>query len=312
MSAEGDFAMDRNARAAVLASFAADSLALGVHWIYDAQRIATAFGRVETFLKPAEGSHHSTKDRGEFTHYGDQTLVLLESVAASGGFELKDFSERWQRLFENYTGYLDGATKGTLGNIARGMGPGDAGSASDDLAGAARIAPLLYRYQDDPDTLVRAARAQTAMTHTDPLTVDAGEFFARVGWKILQGASPVAALGEVAGEGFADAAMARWVQEGLESRHTDSGEAIGRFGQTCHTPEAFPGVIHLIAKYEGDLREALVQAVMAGGDSAARGMIVGMVLGAYLGEEALPGEWVSNLKRGRDIEALLDRFPQRG
>jgi ADP-ribosylglycohydrolase len=68
-------------------------------------------------------------------------------------------------------------------------------------------------------------------------------------------------------------------------------------------------VVHLIAKYENDLREALIQSVMAGGDSAARGMIVGMVLGAHLGPESLPLELVSQLAVKEKIEALLDRIP---
>ncbi|MDH3950637.1 MAG: ADP-ribosylglycohydrolase family protein, partial [Deltaproteobacteria bacterium] len=91
--------MQDNARAMVLASFAADSLALGVHWIYDASKIANEYGRVETFIKPKEDSYHPTKDKGEFTHYGDQQLVLLESVAVKNGFDLNDFSERWQEFF---------------------------------------------------------------------------------------------------------------------------------------------------------------------------------------------------------------------
>ena len=66
--------------------------------------------------------------------------------------------------------------------------------------------------------------------------------------------------------------------------------------------------MHLIAKYEEDLEEALVQTVMAGGDSAARGMIVGMVLGAYLGADGLPGRWVSELAKGPQIEALLEQI----
>jgi ADP-ribosylglycohydrolase len=68
-------------------------------------------------------------------------------------------------------------------------------------------------------------------------------------------------------------------------------------------------VIHLIAKYENDLKEALIQSVMAGGDSAARGMIVGMVLGAYLGPESLPQEWVTQLRKEGEILKLLDKVP---
>jgi ADP-ribosylglycohydrolase len=68
-------------------------------------------------------------------------------------------------------------------------------------------------------------------------------------------------------------------------------------------------VVHLIARYENDLKEALIQSVMAGGDNAARGMLVGMVLGAHHGPDCLPMEWVSELAMGKKIEALLDQIP---
>ncbi len=163
----------------VLASFMADSLSLGVHWIYDTEKIASEYGRVETFLKPKENSYHPTKDKGEFTHYGDQQLVLLESVAASNGFDLNDFSDRWQGFFQDYNGYFDAATKGTLRNFSKGKGPEASASPSDDLAD---------------------------------------------------------------------------------------------------------------------------------GDNAARGMAVGMILGAYLGENHLPEPWVSELKKGKDIQHLLSQI----
>jgi ADP-ribosylglycohydrolase len=54
--------------------------------------------------------------------------------------------------------------------------------------------------------------------------------------------------------------------------------------------------------------EAMIQAVMAGGDSAARAMIVGMVLAAHQGEEGLPVEWVEGLRRSREILDLLTRI----
>ena len=96
------------------------------------------------------------------------------------------------------------------------------------------------------------------------------------------------------------------MRAGVESKSKESVSTISRFGQSCHTEEAFPGVVHLIAKYENDLSEALIQSVMAGGDSAARGMMVGMVLGAHIGLESLPEEWLDSLKKKDRILTLLE------
>jgi len=308
ISQKGETVMPERGKALVVASFAGDSLALGVHWIYSAKRIAEEFGRVDVFLKPQPESYHPTKGKGEFTHYGDQTLVLLQSIAEKGTFDLKDFSRRWQSLFAGYTGYYDQATRDTLQNFSKGASPEESGSSSNDIAGAARIAPVVYCLRDNPDALAAAARAQTSMTHTDPLTVDSGEFFARTSYQVLQGRSPVDALSTVAGEYFADSACSSWVDAGMKSTSFDSVSAIREFGRSCHTPEAFPGIIHLIAKYENDLKEALVQAVTAGGDSAARAMIVGVVLGAHLGMSAIPPEWLVGLVYGDEIQRRIGQI----
>ena len=153
-----------------------------------------------------------------------------------------------------------------------------------------------------------AAREQTRMTHGDPLAVHSAEFFARVAWMTLNSTSPSEAIEEVRQNYYPDTIFAEWVQEGFASMDMETAAAIGSFGRTCHTPDAFPGVIHLIAKYEKDLKEALVQAVMAGGDNAARGMAVGMVLGAHLGLENFPEEWLTDLKKGEEIKSLLSQI----
>ena len=68
--------MGEKQKAMVFASLAADSLALGVHWIYNTNVIDKKFGRVETYLKPVRPTYHPTKVLGEFTHYGDQTMIF--------------------------------------------------------------------------------------------------------------------------------------------------------------------------------------------------------------------------------------------
>jgi ADP-ribosylglycohydrolase len=71
-----------------------------------------------------------------------------------------------------------------------------------------------------------------------------------------------------------------------------------------------PGVIHLIATYESDLETALVENVMAGGDSAARGLAAGMILGAHLGIKAIPLEWLGDMRAYDTImELLADERP---
>lgn len=300
--------MAHERKAMVLASFLGDSLALGAHWIYDVFEIKSRFGRVENLLKPAKDSYHPTKDAGEFTHYGDQTLVLLELVAERKGFDLGDFAVRWRQFFQDYKGYFDHATKGALANFASGKGPDESGSPSSDLAGASRIAPLVYVLADNAPDLAAAVRAQTRMTHNNEAVVQAAEFFARVAGMVLQGCSPTQALSEVCTEmAPAGGALADHVRRGLESAQQETEKVILELGQSCDQRGGIPSVVHLVARHETNLKEALVQNVMAGGDSAARGLLVGMLLGAHLGMQSIPPEWLASLKRRDHILDLLER-----
>ncbi|MEJ5365288.1 MAG: ADP-ribosylglycohydrolase family protein [Desulfosoma sp.] len=303
--------MDDKARGMLWAAFAADALALGAHWIYDPAMIRKRFGRVDHYLAPAPDSYHPGKAAGDFTHYGDQMLVLLESLAENGGrFHLSDFASRWRRLFTDYRGYVDKATKATLQRFAEGHGPETSGSSSTDLAGAGRAAPVLYAYRGEPEGCLTAARAQTAMTHNDPMVIEAAVYFSRVTLEVLSGKHPADALQSVLHEMPLPDSLVSWVRHGLESASMETEAAILDFGQSCAVDGAFPSVAHLIARYAEDLREGLIQNVMAGGDSAGRGLLVGMVLGAHHGFEALPLEWVEGLRAGEKIRCLADRIDQ--
>lgn len=301
--------MTDNRIAAVRAAFAADALALGAHWIYDPEQIRSTRGRAEQFAAPGPNSFHAGKKAGDFTHYGDQTKILLASLAETGKFDADDFGNRWRETMSAYDGYMDKATKSTLAGLEDGKRGPEAASGSTDLGGATRMAPLLLAHADDAETLAEAARKQTALTHGSEDAVNAAEFIARTVHAVLRGADPVSAMRETAERDvFQPTRLPDWLEAGLMAANQESESAIGHFGRACETVMVFPGAVQLIARYPGDLREALIQSVMAGGDSASRGMMVGMILGAKLGADAIPEAWIAGLNHREEIEANIRRL----
>lgn len=298
--------MKERVGAMILGSFVADALSLGVHWVYNTKVIDKKFGRVDSYLDPLT-SFHRGKKAGEQTHYGDQMRVLMESLKEDSGFELENFARRWNRFFDTYTGYFDRATKETRQHLVEGRSVKACGSVSDDLAGASRVAPLFQWYDHDVEHLVHSARAQTAFTHNHGDVVDAAEFFVRTAVRVLDGAAPLKAVEAVKAHHFKESAIAALVDEGIDSREMDTRQVIADFGQMCSVEAALPGTVHLIARYENDFEAALVENVMAGGDSAARGMLAAMILGAHHGLEAIPGRWLEGLTAKNHIDTLLGK-----
>jgi len=225
-------------RAMVLGSFVADALALGAHWVYNTNVIDKKFGRVESYHDPLT-SYHGGKTAGEHTHYGDQMLVLLESVEETSGFEVESFAKRWRLLFDTYQGYFDHATKDTLENLSEGKNMHSCGSESDDLAGASRIAPVCYAHYRDMDKLIQAVRLQTAFTHNNTTVIDAAEFFGRTVVKVLDGVTPLQAMDEVVKQNFKGKAIEKHVIDGLGSKKVETRLAISDFGQMCSIDSAF-------------------------------------------------------------------------
>lgn len=300
--------MDATSETMVLASLCGDALALAAHWEYDTDRLAARHGRVTGYGQPDPGHYHAGKMPGDQTHYGDQTLVLMASLAARQGFDLDDFASRWRALFSDYAGYVDAATRRTLETFAFGEGPRSSGSASTDLAGAARIAPLVHVYRRDPDRLLETVAAQTRMTHNTSLVLDAAAFFARTGLMVLDGAGPVAAMEEAARAAYPSAPVAAWLKKGLEASGEEGVAAVARLGQTCHVEEAFPSVVALVARNPEDLAACLSECVMAGGDSAARAMLCGLIVGARVGPRGLPAAWSGGLRARSMVEAFFRTF----
>ena len=289
----------------VLTSFAGDALALGSHWMYSQREIADKFGGFTGYSDPAT-PYHPGKQAGDFTHYGDQTMVLLRSIALHGRFNLASFANAWRAFWENpeTCSYRDGATNATLANLQGGMAPAQAASPSNDIAGAARIGPLFLLKWKASDDLIAAAREQTSFTHGDPAVVDASEFFARVTLAVQDGT----AIPEALRSAVSNTIQEDWLEAGLASSasSTPDSTATKAHGLTCHIPEAFPAVCHLLIRHPDDVIAALRANIEAGGDNAARGMIIGMIHGAKPDIRPLPEHWLTGLSAYSEIQQLIE------
>jgi ADP-ribosylglycohydrolase len=288
-------------------SFVADSLALAPHWIYEPTEIEERFGEVRDLLAPPADGYHGGKKRGDQTHYGDQALVLLESLDATGGiFKLEDFAQRWREFWRESKSYRDHATKDTLAHLEEGLLPGKAGSKSQELGGASRIAPLLVALRnEEPAVVIEAVRAQTALTHDTPEVIDAAEFISRVVLALIQGISVESALRTATTLPFRSLPLQDYFKRAEQVRDLPTNEAVDQLGQSCPLDKALPSVFLILLQHGNDFENALVRNVMAGGDSAARGMVLGILLGAAHGVRAIPERWVEHLSARPQIEKFF-------
>jgi ADP-ribosylglycohydrolase len=285
-------------------SFVADALSLGPHWVYDIDTLRAHYGSISGYTEPTVMPYHTGRKPGDFTHLGDQSLLLLESIRKRGGFDRDGWAADWLAFFETYDGYFDAATKQTTRHLKAGDPVETAGSDSTELAGAARIAPIAYHYWGKPDQMLAAARAQTDVTHHTTIIVEAAEFIVHTLSAIQDGLRPVFALRMAAGRPYSELPAQTWVEAGIAAAERNSTEAIGEFGRACDIRYSFPSVAQLVARYEDDFRGGLIANVEAGGDSAARGQMLGMILGAYNGFDAIPTEWIDGLTARGPIAAF--------
>lgn len=119
------------AKALVTGALTADAAAMGLHWIYDQDHIAKVAPEVPEFRSPDAANYqgvpafyaHPTRVAGDLSQYGEQLLVMLRALLATGGtYDAATYAATFQAHFGyggGYVGYIDHATRDTLDNIRR-------------------------------------------------------------------------------------------------------------------------------------------------------------------------------------------------
>ena len=273
-----------------LGALVADAYSLGAHWIYDDQQLASLDVDWQTLNDP-RAHWHPNRKAGQFTHYGDQLVLIYEYALAQKHFHLGGYMKKWFFHMRCYDGYMDTATNNTLDNM-RAHNALPCGFGSEDLSVAGRIAPLLHLSSDE-ETLLKNVDLFTRATHFTAVTRDCSRFCAQLLWRLWRGKRLDDAMAEILPT--ASDWMCSVVETAKAHLELAPGDAIRAFGRDCNARKGMPGAMYLLLRYKDDYRTAMIENAKAGGDSASRAMVAGMLMVAAYGVRIVPEEWINRL-----------------
>lgn len=296
--------MTRSARAeaALIGALTADAAAMGLHWLYDPERIASLAGPL-TFRTPDPADFEGAK--GVFVHHGRQGgdgsqygAQLRAAMQAPQSFARDAAQTAFMDAFGPggwWTGYIDKPTRGAVANLLAGR-TDPSGIEDDQLPALSRLAPLLAR----PGGAAEAEWIDAMqITNLGAAALDHGRVFAAALSAALDGADMAQALD--AGQNAASAPLAAALAA-ARTAAADPTDFAGEVGRHCHLPSAMP-VIWRIAASAPDFRAGAEANIRAGGDSCGRAIPLGALFGAAhgIGGRGVPPLWILRLSDGAPI-----------
>ncbi len=169
------------------------------------------------------------------------------------------------------------------------------------------MAPLFAAYDGTEAQAVAWARAMAGLTTSDRGVLAMVDFCASAIHHALAGLDLPTAMAR-SEKYLTDQTLKTRYASGLASVGGNSTAVINTFGAGCDAFAMFPGVVHLLAKYADQPREAAARAILAGGDNATRCSLVSTILAARHGLDFMPPAWYGAVRRKDHIEALLGKF----
>lgn len=300
--------------AAILGGLVADAASLGLHWLYDPNRIAEIEKESDiVFRQPHESDYanvsgffaHGSKSVGDSSGYGEVCLLMLKHFAKHDQFNHMLYQLEYRAYFGpggEYTGYVDSPTRFTIRTLlpldAKSF-PATSGADDDQMPALASIPVIVATHQGSLDALMKRVEEVVRITNHNDIAVSAAKCAASLLNGILIGKS----LNQAATEALplAEDNLRILLEQALALETFDSVAAANRFGSACHVSEGLPIIFH-IAKHAPNYETAIKANIRAGGDSCGRSIILGALVAAYSAAQnsinsGIPLPWLSRYRK---------------
>lgn len=324
-------------------SFIGDALAMPVHWYYTRERIPADYGNITGYLPPHNPHPDSMLWRSQyastgttddilhdqarwwggprdihyhqFLHAGENTLnvciaaLLAQSLIDCGRYDRDDFAHRYIDFMltpaSHGDTYVEACHRAFFQRYAQGLELEDCGIEDAHIGGLATLTPLILFHARDRDAMQQAVASHVELTHKGPVAAAAAAVFADLLYCSLQGEPMTEALRHAGPEGHPALA---WPYAEWAATRADEDVVGTQFSPACYLGDSLPATLYLAVKYAGDLRAGLLANVRLGGDNCHRGVVLGALLGAQCGLDAVPQQWVTGLYAHTRYRILLEQL----
>jgi len=243
------------------------------------------------------------------SQYGRGVLTLIRSLIEHDGFHHTDYARSLLETPEDEE-CLDEPTSKMRRNFQlNSRNPfehSDYQDGSDDegLINVTRLAPLVAVHATD-DELPALLNIFTRVLQQSDRAVAYANLQAKILRQLWQGISPEEVFSDQlfthsTSYGF-DHELSRKLQEAIMALEHSGRQAAMEFGNEGMLICAFPLCIHTFLKNRDSWSEAFHACALAGGDTSGRAAWIGSWLGASLGFNSIPTDWLNKLAHKEQI-----------
>jgi ADP-ribosyl-[dinitrogen reductase] hydrolase len=267
---------------------------------------------------PANRHYHQGMQAGDNTLNLLCSRVLMRSLNALGHYDQKDFLSEYIAFMtepdrHNDT-YAESFHRDFFANYARGIAPekcaGAEGHDTASIGGLVGLPMVILATLSEGNlaTTHAATLAHQRLTHRSESLERYSLALANLMFDIFDAQetdTETLVCKTASSVGFP-------VEELLKRVHRNQNSDLdvigGLLSPACYVDQSFPSVLYLAARYSNDFEGALVGNTNVGGDNCHRGAVLGCVLGAALGFEAIPKRWINGLTAHAEIQEEIEQF----
>jgi len=309
-------------KGAILGAALGDAIGKSVEDIVEREVYEFYGGRIEGFVSP----HPSSPAYGQLPEEtSDETTImriLLESVTAKKGIDVKDFLNRLILWYEDEPShrYPDPTLLTAIDLLSRGINPSSHGLISNSIEGILRSVVVGLFHYYNPDLAAEGAKVVSLLTHRSQAVSD--------GSAVLGSAISYLLLEEFDLKDFNERirflnTLKRFIEERKFSRIIDTVQdllyeqadldmAIRNLGNGSYVFEALPLALFIFLSNIDSPLEGFWWGVNSygeyGGDTDSIGFLVGALTGAYFGEEVFPKHLLEELEGYSRYEELAEKL----